>query len=190
MSPELRLIVAPRATYAALRRAPVAVSPLAALRRPAIAAVVLGVSVAIAASGRATPALVISTTITWSYVVLVQIAIALAVIAPAARRTIGLARALDLFFAGHAPWSLFLLGAAAITPLPPGWPARPLALLALVPFVLTLRIVAAFFVEVLAMERRTARRMTILHQGVTWTVFVAVNWLASAITPRILELWL
>src|SRR3954468_23126688 len=133
MSPELRLIVAPRETYAALAALPARVSALTALRRPALAALMIGVSVAMTATGRATPALVLSTTITWSYIVLLQLAVALPLIAPAARRARGVAPALDLFFAGHAPWSLSILLAGALLPLPFGWPTSPVLLAAVVP---------------------------------------------------------
>src|SRR5262245_4671414 len=113
MSPELGLMVFPRATYAALVREAAPASAATALRRPFVVAAVIGVSVSIAATGRATPALVASTTLSWSYVVLLQLAIAVPLIARHARRTVGLARAIDLFFAGHAPWSLLALAAAA-----------------------------------------------------------------------------
>jgi hypothetical protein len=192
VSAEIGLILAPRDTYAALVRTPVALSVLTALRRPALVAVVLGVSVSIAATGRAGLGLAASTTLAWSYVVAVQIAIAVPLLAREARRTIGLARAVDLFFAGHAPWSLFALLVAAWRPSPAGSPVWPLEVLAIVPAVLTARIVAAFFSEVLALDRRSARRRTIVQQALTWTVFVVVNWAASAFTPRLLELraWL
>lgn len=189
MSPELRLITAPRDTYAALARAPTRLSAVTALRRPATVTLVIGASMAMAATGRATPALVLSTTVTWSYIVLLQLAIALPLVAPAARRTVGVARAVDLFFTGHAPWSLFVLAVAAAQTLPLGWPTRPVLWLALLPLILTARIVAAFFREVLAMDGRAAVRMMLAHQAITWTVFVAVNWIDSAYTPRLVELW-
>src|SRR5262245_23628484 len=188
VSPELGLMLFPRATYAALVREPVRGSVVTAMRRPALVALVIGVSVAIAATGRATPALVASTTISWSYIVLMQLAIAVPLVARGARRTVGLARAVDLFFAGHAPWSLFALAAAAWAPSPVGRPLWPLAVLIAVPVALTPRIVSAFFTEVLGMSGRDARRMTAVQQAITWTLFVTVVWVSSALTPRVLEL--
>src|SRR5437763_4035347 len=132
MSPELGLLVAPRRTYAALASS-APLSAVAALRRPLLAALVIGASVAISATGRVTPALVLSTTVMWSYIVLLQLAIALPLLAAGARRTVGLARAVDLFFAGHAPWSLFALAAAAWVPSPLGRPLWPLAAAIAVP---------------------------------------------------------
>jgi hypothetical protein len=189
VAPELRLITAPGETYAALARVPVASTLATALRRPLLVALVTGASLAMTATGRVTPALMTSTTVTWSYIVLLQLAIAAPLVVPRGRRTVGAARAIDLFFAGHAPWSLFILLLGAVMPLPSGWPDLLLVAAALVPLVLTARIVAAFFREVLGMRPRAARRMMVLHQALTWTAFLAVNWLQSSFTPRILGLW-
>jgi hypothetical protein len=181
-------MLAPRATYAALARTPARASIVTALRRPLLVAVVIGVSMSIAATRRATPGLVAGTTISWSYIVLLQLAVALAFVARGARRTVGLARALDLFFAGHAPWSLLVLAAAAWGPTPIGRPFWPLTVVAAAAIFLTSRIVFAFFMEVLRMTSRDARRMTVLQQGTTWALFLAILWITSALTPRVLEL--
>jgi hypothetical protein len=82
------------------------------------------------------------------------VAIALAVIGTPQSETVGRARALDLFFASHVPWSLWLLAAAAWVPSPLGRPAMPLSLAAVAAIALTPRIIAAFFREVLKMDRR------------------------------------
>jgi hypothetical protein len=190
VSPELRLIAAPGETYAALVRTHGALPALAALRRPLLVCLVIGVSVAISATGHITPRLVLSTTMTWSYVVVLQLAIALPLVVPRAPRRVGGARALDLFFAGHAPWSLFALAVAGLMPAPLGGPSRGIVVGAgALALALTARIVVAFFREVLDMSQRDAWRMTAVHQGITWTVLVAVNWLHSAFTPRLIELW-
>jgi hypothetical protein len=188
VSAEIALMLNPRRAYAALVRERGRVPAVVSLRRPLLVAVVLGVSVSIAATGRATPALVLGTTLSWSYIVLLQLAIAVPLIAPGARRTVGLARALDLFFAGHAPWSLLALAAAVWAPSPIGRPMWPLVALTIVPVALTPRIVAAFFGEVLELSPRDARRMTILQQALTWAVLVAIFWVVSALTPRLFEL--
>lgn len=188
MTPELRLIVAPARTYARLARLPSPVGPVTALRRPLLAALVLGTSMAIAATGRVTPALVLSTTLCWAFVIVLQAAIALSLIAGPARRTVGVARAFDLWFASHAPWSLWLLAAAAV-PAPLGRPLAPLLLLAAIPLALTVRMIAAFFREVLNLDPRRAIRSTAIHQGITWGVFLLLYGAAVAIHPRIVE-WL
>jgi hypothetical protein len=177
----------PREAYASLVNGADKASAVVALRRPLLAAGVIGVSMAISATGRVTPTLVLGTTITWSYIVLLQLAIALPLIAPRARRTIGVARAIDLFFAGHAPWSLVAIAAAVWSPVPLARPVWPLEVLAAGAIALTPRIVAAFFGEVLGLDRRAARRMTIVHQAITWTVFIVLFWIVNALSPRALQ---
>lgn len=187
MSAELRLIIAPRDTYARLARGRSPVGPLTALRRPALVALVLGASVAIAATRHVTPGLLLSTTLCWSFVVLLQIAIAWSLIGGHSRRTVGLSRAIDLFFASHVPWSLWILAAAAWGPSPMGRSTTPLLVAAAVPAVLTPRMIAAFFREVLEMDPQKARARTAVHQAVTWGLFVLLFGLSVAAVPRIHE---
>jgi hypothetical protein len=189
MSAELRLILAPRDTYAALARIPDRGTVLSALRRPLLVAAVLGASTAIAATGRVTPSLLLSMTICWSFVVVLQVAVALSLIARPAQRTVGLPRALDLFFASHAPWSLWMLAAAAWAPSPIGRPMWPVLAAALVPIALTPLMIAAFFREVLEMDPRHAVARTAAHQAITWTLFLLLFGTAVQIWPRVLQ-WL
>jgi hypothetical protein len=189
MSFELRLIIAPRDAYARLARVPASIGPVRALRRPLLAAIVLGLSVAITATGHVTPALALSVTLCWSLAIAVQGAIALALIAGPARRTVGLSRALDLFFASHVPWSLWFLAAAAWAPSPLGRPLTPLLVAAFVPFVLTPRMIMAFFREVLELDPRDAMARTVAHQAITWITFAAFAAWAVALPPRVVE-WL
>jgi hypothetical protein len=151
-------------------------------------AIVLGASEAIAATRHVTPGLLLSTTICWSFVVVIQMAIALSLIAAPSRRTVGLPRALDLFFASHVPWSLWMLAAAAWAP-SAGLSITPLLVAAAVPAVLTPWMIAAFFREVLEMDPREARARTAAHQAITWGLFVVLFGTAVALVPRIYE-WL
>ena len=187
MSPEILLMVSPRQTYAWLARRSGRVTLLTPLRRPLLVAIVLGVSTAMGATGHVTPALVLSTTICWSFVVVLQMGIALAVIAGPARRTVGLARALDLYFAGHAPWSLWMLAGVAWAPSAVGRPLTPLLVAAAVPLILTPRILAAFFREVLELDPRHAMVRTAAQQAMTWVTFVILFGTAVALVPRVLE---
>ena len=189
MSSELRLIVSPRDTYARLARVPSGIGPVGALRRPLVAAIALGVSVAIAATGHVTPVLVLSVTICWTLAMAIQAAIAIALIAGPAQRTVGLWRAFDLFFASHTPWSLWFLAAAAWAPSPLGRPLTPVLVAAVAPLVLTPRIMTAFFREVLEMDPRAARARTVVHQAVTWLALGALAAWAIALPPRVVE-WL
>lgn len=184
MTPELRLMVAPAPTYARLARERSSVGPLRAVRRPLLAAVVVGVAMALSTTGHVTPMLALRTTVAWSFVVVLQVAIAMLLIAGRARRTVGVARGLDLFFLSHAPWSLWLLATAAfLAPLDP--PQSLLVLLALIPIGLTARAIAAFFREVLQLAPRQALMRTMLHQAITWSAFVTLYGTAIALTPRV-----
>lgn len=185
MAAELRLIVAPGATYATLARQPSRIGPLGSLRRPLLVAAVLGASIALSATGRITPALFLSTALVWSVVIALQVAIALSLIAAPSQRTVGWPRALDLFFASHAPWSIWFLAAAAWGMSPLGGWSTPLLLLALAPIVLTPRMIAAFFREVLELDPRHAIGRTVAHQVITWTLFLLLAGSAVALWPRI-----
>jgi hypothetical protein len=187
MSPELRLMVSPRETYATLARVSGRGTVVTAVRRPLIVALVLGVSTAISATGHVTPSLLFSTTACWSFVVVIQAAIALTFVAAPARRTVGLARAIDLYFAGHAPWSLWMLAAAAWSPSPIGRPVWPVLVAAAVPIIMTPRILSAYFREVLEMDPRSAFARAAAQQAMTWAIFVGLFGTAVALTPRVLE---
>ena len=187
VSPELQLIVSPRDTYARLARTRSRGGVLAALRRPALVAVVIGAAIALGATGHVTPRLLLSTTVCWALVVVLQISIAVALIAGPSRRTVGLSRALDLFFASHAPWSLWLLAAAAYSPSVLGRPLTPLLLSAVVPLALTVRMIAAYFREVLELDPRNAHVRTAVQQAATWGIPLVLYGTAVAFWPRFLE---
>ena len=187
MSTELRLMVSPGDTYAALARVPSRGTWVTAIRRPLVVALVLGVTVAIGATGHVTPALVLSTTLCWCFVPLLQLAIALPLVAGPAGRTVGLARAIDLYFAGHAPWSLWMLAGVMVAPWPIEWSMTPVLIAAGIPLILTPRIVSAFFREVLELDPRAAIARTAAQQAITWIAFVALFGTAVALMPRVLE---
>jgi hypothetical protein len=187
MSPEIGLIVAPDRTYATLAARTTRLSSVRALRRPLLVAVVLGTSMALATTRHVTPALVISTTVMLSVIVIGQVVTALVVMPATRTQAIGRARALDLFFTSHAPWSLWLLAASAWAPSPPQRPVAPVFIAAIVPAVLTARIIAAYFRHVHELDRRQATVRTIVHQILTWGLFFALFGAAVAIWPRILQ---
>lgn len=182
-------MVSPRAAYAALARASGRGTAWTAVRRPLTVALVLGLATAMSATGRVTPALLFSTTACWSIVVVIQAAIALTLVASPARRTVGLARAIDLYFAGHAPWSLWLLGAAAWAPSTLGRSETPLLFAAAVPLLLTPRILSAYFREVLELDPWDALVRSAVQQTVTWVTFVILFGTAVALVPRVFQ-WL
>ena len=165
------------------------VGALAALRRPALAALVLGVAIAAAGTGHVPPRLVMSTTLGWAPVILLQVAVALAVIGPPARGGVGVPRALDLFFAAQGPWSIWLLAVAAwaVVATPPGQPVRFVQETAVIPLAWTARLVYAFHVQVLGFSRGAAWRRTFVHQSMTIGAAVVVA--GNSIFPRVVGLW-
>src|SRR5262245_10706842 len=106
-SPDLHVMARPARTYAAALTAP-APAVWGALRRPALVALVLGTATAVSSTGHLTIGLLVSGFVCWSFVPLLQIATAAAIMRSPASRSIPLAQRLDLWFVGHAPWSLWI----------------------------------------------------------------------------------
>lgn len=169
--------MAPRRTYEALLRQPAGDGSSGALKRVAFASLLIGTLVAICATGRVTLGLVASATACWMFVPAVQALAGAILVASAPRRGVGMARALDLFLAGHAPWSLWLLGITAWAALT--GPPRPAAFsTALVAAVWTMVIVHSFCQTVLRTGAWGALARTAAHQALIWGLalaFVVVN---------------
>ena len=114
MNRDVQLAFAPDATYAQLvsERATAHVGPL--LGRIALAVAIIGTSVAIAATGRVSVELVTTVGVSWSFALLVQALAAAAIIVPARGRRVTTARAFELWFLAHVPWTLWFLVPAAV----------------------------------------------------------------------------
>lgn len=90
-----------------------------------------------------------------------------------------------LLLRGHAPWSLFLIAAGGVVALG-GYPAyRVMTFAAIVPVLLTLRIVHAFAREVLGDGPRGAVVRALAHQAATWLVAAVYLDKAVGLLPRI-----
>jgi hypothetical protein len=83
-----------------------------AIRRPLLVAFVFGCAVSLMTSGRLSLRLVAPATLYWTFVPLLEIA-GLAAVWPWKRSPVSFARAIDLFFVGNTPWSLWLCAFAA-----------------------------------------------------------------------------
>jgi hypothetical protein len=159
-----------------------------ALKRPLLVAVVLGTAVSIYATRRVTLGLALSAILTWSFAVAVQALAAAALVASSKRRRSSLPSALDLFFLGHGPWSLWLIAAAAWSALLP----RPdkmdtiVVASAAVPIAWTAVIVFAFCRTVLDDEPRTAVIRTLFHQSLIWTFTFIYAAVVMQFWPRII----
>jgi len=140
------------------------------LRRPAIAALVIGTAVPIMAVQRITVALLAWSIASFVFVVAIQMAVGTAVIASAPSRRAGLLRALDLWFAGHAPYSLWLLAVAGAFAAMPWASLDLLIALAVIPAAWTAVIVVAFCRRVLGTSRAGARWRAAVHFVVVWAI--------------------
>ncbi len=191
MSPELEILRSPQRAFARLVADPQAVSPIDACYRPVTVLIAIATAVSIAATLHVSVGLIANVMACWSLVLALQLAAAFAVIPAASRRTFGTARLLDLFFMGHAPWSLWLLAfalwAAVTTPAARDvrWPLASIV----VPIAWTAVIVFAFFRAALAMPHPHALKRTIAHQALTLGIGFGVFGLAVAIAPRILGMF-
>ena len=174
----------PTAAYRSLAENYPPLGAAGALRRPAFVVLVIACAIAIAATGRVTAPLVISLGFTWGWTVLWQVLVA-AVITRSATVPLTFAQRIDLFFAGHAPWSLWLLLMAAWSRLLPQFTdLYAILVTVIVPGAWTLVIVRGFCGGALGLPRREATVRAIAHQALIWGVaFVYVAW-AVALWPR------
>src|SRR6185436_5396459 len=157
LSDDVAVMLSPLGTYRRLiESAPAGASVL--LRGPARVALVVAAFVTLTTGGEAFPTLLAGSLVAWSWVPLLQLAIAAPFIALARGRRVPFSTAVDLFFRGHLPWSLWLLGLAALmmARFPHGLAATrnlgTVLLTALVPIAWTWVITFAFGRTVLALR--------------------------------------
>ena len=187
ISPEVHVMLSPTRAYAAYAPAHTRSGLWIALRRPLFVALLLGVTIAMSATHTVAAPVVVSVTICWSVAVLIQLVTGLIVVGPSSRRAVPLSRAVDLFFLGHAPWSLWLLVVAGMATWTPDLVnTLTVVLTMLVPAALTTRIVAAFSEVVLGTSRRAAVARASLHHTVTWIAIIVLFAAAVALWPRVL----
>jgi hypothetical protein len=104
------------------------------------------------------------------------------------RGTQGAVRQLEHYFSLHWPWSLWILAYhAALLLLPTRALGTWLALTAVVPMAVTARLLLRFTRAEVIADRRAALRRVVLHQAVTYGVFVAYAAVAVALWSRVLK---
>jgi hypothetical protein len=160
---DVRLAFAPSATYRQLISQNSPMRWWRALTRPALVLLLLSVVVPMMVTNVITARLVLSSAIAWGLVVAIQLAIAAVLVAPARASEIGFWRAMDLWFAGHVPYSLWILLLPFLTNSFAVPPHDVMGLSFLVPLAWTSVITNAFFQMVLGMDPSTARRRASLH---------------------------
>ena len=187
LSPEIQVLISPERAYAAFA-GPTRGGAWTAVRRPLFVALVQGVVISMVATRTVAAPVVLSVTLAWAIAIVIQFTAATLLIVSAPQRQVNVAHALDLFFLGHAPWTLWLLAcgaaltwASAVSGLP--WIA---VVTMIVPGIVTARIVAAYSRVVLRLSRRAARARTAVHQGAMWAVFVLFIASAIQLWPRVI----
>jgi len=186
-SPGLRLALAPTIGYRSLAAVPAEATLRAALAGPALTLGVIGTLVSIATTERLTLELAATLGAAWGFAVLIQIVAAAALLGSARPAAVSRRRAFALLFLGRAPWSLWLLGAAASAIVIDDLALTPLAVTMLAPLAWTMVIVAAFCREVLQTSPRGARVRAVVHQAIVWGLALQVAALAAGGWNRLIQ---
>ena len=149
-----------------------------------LTALVLGTAAAVLGTGRVTVPLIVSTTLVWCWVPLVQLLTGLLLVRGATDRT----SALTSYFATGRYWSLWILAFAAVIALTPAvWSVFfPAIATCIVPIVATARSLMAWRQRVFGETRGAARRRIYLHQAITHAVLLLYVAWAIALWPRLM----
>jgi len=175
LTDDLRVMLAPMASYRRLVAEGPPAGRWAWLRRPALVALVVGALLALGNAGQLLPTLLLGSAISWSWVPALQLLIAAPLMAVARQRKVPLAAAVDLFFMGHLPWSLWMMALAAmlLARFPQGlngaFSFRALGATALVPALWTWVITFAFCRTVLALPRWLCVAWVLGYQALLWS---------------------
>jgi hypothetical protein len=176
----------PRQAFGYMASRPSTTGMWPAVRRPLLVAAVLGCGVSMLSAGSLTARIALSATVYWAFVPLAEV-IALVVVT---RRRLGhrsLGHTIDIFFAGHGPWTLLLIGlSAALTLSSPATRWQLLTGAALWATVLVVLWSAYidfwFFRQVMGAGRRGAIRDVVVHRLMTWAAVIVI-FAVPVVTP-------
>jgi hypothetical protein len=192
-SAETRLALAPGRTYPTLVDEAARAGWRGLASRAVMIVFVLGVFIPIIAVQRVTLSLVVTSALAWSFILAVQIFLGAAVVASAPARRTGTTAALNLWLAGHLPYSIWMLIVAALSVGTEWISLGTLVALAVMPSAWTSVIVAAFCRAVLATSRGGARTRAAIHTAAVWTMsLLYVAWSAGGwfqVTDPITRWW-
>ena len=157
--------------------------PVRLVGRMAFVALVIGTSLAVSSTERIDLSVVLSTTTTWTFVPLLQLATGLILV----RGVRGTTAALAAYFDTHVPWSMWIIVSHAVLLL--AGPARDaalwMALTAVIPAFLTIRLLVVLCETQLGMSRRLALRRVAVHQTVSYALVLLYVAIAVALWPRL-----
>jgi hypothetical protein len=150
----------------------------------ALTALVIGTAAAVLGTGRVTVPLLLSTTVVWAWVPVVQLFTGLLLVRGAGGRR---AEALAAYFATGVYWSVWILAFSAVMVLAP----RPFSIFymavatVVAPIALTAQALARLRRERFGDTRAAAWRRVLAHQALTHAVLVLYIGWAIALWPRI-----
>ena len=184
ISDALRLMLLPAAEYAARVAASREATWARAISLPLLGAVLLGIVTSVATTGRVVASLVVSQAVCWSFVPVLQLATGSMLIGSAADRPVTFSRAVELFFAAHGPWSLWLVAMGVLQTV---GSSQDVALLsALMPMAWTAWILLAYGRNVLGLSAAQARSRVLFHQATTMFLIVIYLELATGLSVRLI----
>jgi hypothetical protein len=151
---------------------------------PILLALMLGLLNATAAAGHVSGSLVASEILAWSFIPCLQLLTGAGLIASAGARRVTFPRAVELLFAAHLPWSLWLVAATVFQTVRPD----PYIVIGsgAVPLAVTVVLLAAFGREVLGLTSREMRVRLFVHHATTVMLIVAYIELATRLSVRII----
>jgi hypothetical protein len=168
-STELYLALRPERVYRQLVAHDRDVTFWQVLVRPATVVLAMGIVIPMMAVHHVSLRLTATAAIPWSVAVAIEFLAAACVIASSSSRRVRMARAIDLWFAGHFPYSLWLLTLPIATLNHSVAPFEVIGTTALVPTIWTAFIVAAFCRVVLGTTTAGARWRAGIHLALVAT---------------------
>jgi hypothetical protein len=183
---DVRVMLHPAIVYAELAREP---GRSSFLQRAFSFALLIGLVMAISASGRPTLRLVLGSGVAWSFIPALHVVSVALVMLTLARGRLPLVRALDLYFMGLLPWSLWLLSIAALASFTP--PQREAQLWTIVlltvpvPVVWARIVTFAFFRRALGLSRTRSVASVVLNVAIVWGSILGFFVLSGQLWPRI-----
>jgi hypothetical protein len=179
LSSELKLVLAPTATYQTLVDERATGTWWKVLAHAAFYVLLFGALVAIIATGHATLGLTFHIGLSWSFLMAWQALAGGVIILPARARRVNLPRAFELLFLSHAPWSLYALAMTALAVIvAPSVPILVVALTGVAPMAWTSVMIFGLCRTALGMTSHVARQHTLVHQLVVWGGALAYVWYA------------
>ena len=177
-SVDAQILVRPASTFQSLAAAPARTSVRIGLRRPLFVTFVIACAVSLAATGVLTARIAGPSMV---YLACVPMVEALALIAVIGRRRhhVPLIRAIDIFFAGHAPWTLLVIaitGLLVSVPLAYSWMILTRVAMAGMALVAgwSAYIDFCFFRAMFGASRRAAFRDLVVLRVITWLIVFSV----------------